>query len=391
MWMADVLILVIDVTHCAPLSPLYSYFIERIPAFLKANMVVVLTKADLLPLNSNNKAQDIHDTINKLIQQLYSELSIAGNSDILPFTTKDVAWGRDMLENIRKKVDSLARSAHQQLTVSANITQIAGIIQNIVADTELLVHNKREDHLFLFGEMLETYLSVDFEKDLVSWIGQSSVPTPNANRSTVINDLGTIVNSTINKGVSGIPTSELISVCFILMGNKIAGTVKQLASDFWIVGLIDDDLIKDLAALLEDNFQQMVASHAQKATRIRACHRTVYTSVGMYTSSLVWTLWHKCTIMAPASLLIPVLLSLLIPIAALRTCGVHKREWWQPSQDNNTTALIASILKDKRVEITRLCRKRVEKWLLTASRPEKIITDEIVSGIEQLQKVNFEL
>ena len=68
-------------------------------------MVVILTKVDLLPQggivgdrgnthyqNNHNHSNDnnmIHN-ISILIQKLYSELSIMGNSDILPFTTKGI-------------------------------------------------------------------------------------------------------------------------------------------------------------------------------------------------------------------------------------------------------------------------------------------------------------
>lgn len=384
MWMADLLILVIDVTHVDPLSPLYTYFIERIPTHLKANMVVVLTKVDLLPLstsgghtqnnhnkrnnkdNKDNTTQDINDTINRLLQQLRNELSIEGNSEILPFTTKDVKWGHHMLENIRKKVDMLARCADQHLTISGNVGQLVAIIEHIVADTELLVRRKREDHLFLFGDMVETYLNDDFEKELENWMKMPGNPT----------SIG-LDNTTSS-------ASDIIAACCILMGNKVAGTVYQLASEFWIGGLVDEELAKSLTVLLKDTLQQIFVGHAEKVTHLRACHRTVCTFVAIYTPSLMWLVWKKIVVAPPGPLWFSALLSLLPPVTALRMCGIHKKEWWQPPR-RNTATLIASILKERKAEIARLCRKSVEKWLLTACRPEKTITDEIVRGIQQQQ------
>lgn len=101
-------------------------------------MVVVLTKVDLL-LKSTDSVQEARGTLTKIIQRMRKDLTIAGASDILPFTIVDAAWGRDMLESIRRKVDALAKGAHQHRTVSANISQLISSIQDVMKTTDLIV------------------------------------------------------------------------------------------------------------------------------------------------------------------------------------------------------------------------------------------------------------
>lgn len=78
-----------------------------------------------------------------------------------------------------------------------------------------------------------------------------------------------------------------------------------------------------------------------------------------------WTVWA------------PAILSLLIPIAAVRG-----GKSLISSEKFDDAAMMAQI-KEKNMEIAKICRKSVEKWLATADRPEQITLSEIESELER--------
>jgi len=271
-----------------------------------------------------------------------------------------------MLENIRKKVDYIAKAANQPRTVSANIEQIVNAIQDIMAKTDLLVTEKREDHLFIFGDKLEAYINDEFEKDLMSTLEKLS--TPSSHQDTI-------------------SLSELISASCNLLGNKVVGTLYQFASDFWISECMDEEFVQALTPLLKKDFQVMVDDHTEQVARKRTTSRTVYATVGAYTSSLMWMLWQARAVVAPTSLWVSAFLSLIIPITALRSCGIP---WQFRTKVNNiNTAMVASVLKQERSEIIKVCRQSVKKWLMTACRPEQVILDEITRDVGRMRGLSF--
>lgn len=60
-----------------------------------------------------------------------------------------------------------------------------------------------------------------------------------------------------------------------------------------------------------------------------------------------------------------------------RSCGVP----WHFGADN--TALITTILKEKRSEIVTVCKQSLKQWLMTACRPEKVMVDEIARDVKK--------
>lgn len=142
----------------------YSAFLEIVPKHLKSNIIVVLSKVDLLL--PPDKEGEWMNVIDSHIQRLRASLLVE-DCMIMPFTVKNDACAASMLDNIRKEVDVLVQSkVICQNTILGNLKQIIEMVQEDVAITEDIAVQQQEDHVFVVVDTIQNYILGQFEVDI---------------------------------------------------------------------------------------------------------------------------------------------------------------------------------------------------------------------------------